>query len=126
MQASLPDTLLVTLALIGPLAGLISNPFESCTVRAWRGLASPLHFQKVSTGFDITCFDVEFELTVGDVNGFSSCLQDSLAFGDELIVSDPWVASPRSIIIGEDGLASTRIVHRLMRDNRVHSTTIGK
>src|SRR6266705_987330 len=100
VQASLPDTLLVTLALIGPLAGLISNPFESCTVRAWRGLASPLHFQKVSTGFDITCFDVEFELTVGDVNGFSSCLQDSLA--------------------------STRIVHRLMRDNRVHSTTIGK
>src|SRR6266516_2581438 len=57
--------------------GIISNPFKSCTFRTWRGLApirltnaaaqlpsgsgetkgeaSPLHFQKASTGFDISC-----------------------------------------------------------------------
>ena len=34
---------------------LISNPFKSCLVRTWRGQASPLHFQKASTGLDIPC-----------------------------------------------------------------------
>ena len=32
----------------------MSNPFTRCTLRTWRGQASPLHFQQASTGFDMT------------------------------------------------------------------------
>jgi hypothetical protein len=38
--------------------GVISNPFKPCVFGPWRGQASPLHFQKESTGFDIISLNV--------------------------------------------------------------------